>query len=162
MSNLISAAFGWKYFEHDNDGNSWLQAMKAVWFCALLMSVSSIAAASQQLVALHRLSTYPNSLTLIRRLLMGSSDDSLVTAASSPASTNTGNEHSPGNTKKTKGRKRMKLKQAFLWQIPVNLLNGSLYLFIGGLTIIAYLDFSEATRDSSPSISVSYPSTCVQ
>ena len=149
VSNLISAAFGWQYFEHDNVRATCPRIVKAAWFSALMMSVSSIAAASQQLVALHRLSTYPNSHAVIRRLLMGAADCSSVVGASSPASTDTAHVRISVKTKSNKHKKQMSLRQAFLWQVPVSLLDGSLYFFIGGLSIIVYFDFSETVKGSS-------------
>lgn len=43
-------------------------------------------------------------------------------------------------------RQEQVTSQAYLWQIPVMLLNGSLYMFAGGLCIIAYWDIDRTLR----------------
>lgn len=52
-------------------------------------------------------------------------------------------------------RVRLKLSQAFLWQIPKMLLNGSLYLFTVGLCVLTYWDFTKSFDVSVETVQVS-------
>lgn len=94
--------------------------VKSLWYSALAASLCSIGSSTQQLIALSRLSTYDEEgLFMIRRLLSGCPD--------------------PDTQIRTTGVSvHMTFVQSYTWQIPVILLNGSLYLFTTGLCILGY------------------------
>lgn len=51
----------------------------------------------------------------------------------------------------------MGFARALFWQIPVNLLNGSLYFFVVGLCIAVFWDFTHGVKtrtDSAPKVSL--------
>lgn len=126
MAGVISSSLSWSYFEN-NAGSPCVVLTATAWYTALVLSISAIAVASQQLVAIHRLSTYPNGLGLIRNLLAGNFESAQQQAVS---------EESPEGP--TTGLRRIRASQAYLWQIPVMLLNSSLYIYTAGLTILVY------------------------
>ena len=51
----------------------------------------------------------------------------------------------------------MGFARALFWQVPVNLLNGSLYFFVVGLCIAVFWDFSQTLKirtDIAPNVSL--------
>ena len=78
------------------------------------MSLTSIATATQQSLALYRLTILPDGLAKIREML--SDDDG-------PAAN---------------GRFRPRYSQLYIWQAPLLLLNSSVYLFIAGLAVLLW------------------------
>ncbi|KAH6631275.1 hypothetical protein F5144DRAFT_213662 [Chaetomium tenue] len=119
-SSVTSSSLTWKQFTSDTIGDSIaLDVVKSLWYSALAASLCSIGSSTQQLIALSRLSTYDEEgLFMIRRLLSGCPDpDAQIT---------------------TGGSVHMTVVQSYTWQIPVTLLNGSLYLFTTGLCILVY------------------------
>jgi hypothetical protein len=84
-----------------------------LWYGSLALSISAIAAGSQQLICLNRINTYRNSSGILRKLLSGM-DDSLANDVNPPIRT-------------------ICKYQAYLWQIPVMQVNGGLYVYAFGL-----------------------------
>jgi hypothetical protein len=82
----------------------------AVWYAWLLLAVVSIATASQQYLALGRLSSFPDRAVKLRNLL---------------------------GHQTAEGWKPRKL-QLFIWQTPVMMLNGGIYIFVIGLGVVVY------------------------
>ncbi|KAJ5286962.1 hypothetical protein N7478_002648 [Penicillium angulare] len=124
ISGVITSSFSWSYFANSDTRPVCLELVKAFWYSALCLSISAIACASQQLVALQRVAIYPDSLTVVRKLLGGNGAAPLV------------------------GTKRLGFSQFYLWQLPVMLLSASLYVYIAGLTIIVYWDFATSLKSS--------------
>ena len=91
---------------------SW--TVRAIWFSSLVLALTSVSIATQQAVALSRLSSHPNATTMIFRLLDKRSEVQL------------GAQLEPS------------LLQLYIWQIPVSLLTGSLYFFITGLAVLLW------------------------
>ena len=87
--------------------------MQAIWYSGLLLSLTSIATATQQAVALYRLTILPNGLAKIREML--SEDDRDYLGAFQP-----------------------RYSQLYIWQVPLLLLNSSVYLFIAGLAVLLW------------------------
>ncbi|KAF5978885.1 1-acyldihydroxyacetone-phosphate reductase [Fusarium coicis] len=133
VCSLIAGAFSWPHFEAANSESTCIQLTKAAWYSAMIFSIASIAAGSQLLLALHRISCYPNSQEMVRGLLIGRT--ACAEAINSTAAVQASRRYQEQVT-----------SQAYLWQIPVMLLNGSLYMFAGGLCIIAYWDIDRALR----------------
>lgn len=102
----------WAEFGDDTEGE--VTVVKSLWYGSLVLSITAIASASQQLVCLNRLSTYIDGLVLLRKLLSGTEDGTAGTVT--PA-------------------RSLRFEQAYLWQIPVMLMNGGLYVFTIGLCI---------------------------
>jgi hypothetical protein len=130
VSSLISSSFSWQYFDPANDEAVCIRLVKLAWYCALMLVVCAIGSSSQQLVALHRLSSYPDdrATSIIHCLLTGKP----AGTSSSTQGANIGSIN------------QLSFAQGYLWQIPVMLLNASLYLFTGGLCILVYWDVSRA------------------
>ncbi|EWZ33039.1 hypothetical protein FOCG_12548 [Fusarium oxysporum f. sp. radicis-lycopersici 26381] len=139
VSAAISSAFSWSYFGPGEAESICLQLVKFIWCSALVFSITSTASACQQATSLHRLESHPNGLELIRRLLRGPALHQLST--STPLTN--GNVRVPIHTK------RPRFLQRFLWQIPAMLRNGSLYMFVTGLCILVYWDFSQSINSPS-------------
>lgn len=76
-----------------------------------MLSLTSISAATQQAVALYRLSSVPGGLPKIRRVL--------------------GNE-------KINGSVEPRLWQLYIWQIPLLMLNSGIYAFVTGLAVLLW------------------------
>lgn len=144
VSAAISSAFSWSYFGPGEAESICLQLVKFIWCSALVFSITSTASACQQATSLHRLESHPNGLELIRRLLRGPALHQLST--STPLTN--GNVRVPIHTK------RPRFLQRFLWQIPAMLRNGSLYMFVTGLCILVYWDFSQSINSPSHPITV--------
>ncbi|OTA87769.1 hypothetical protein M434DRAFT_375331 [Hypoxylon sp. CO27-5] len=145
VSSIMVSAFSWAPFSDDRGNSVCVQLVKATWYGGIILSVSSIAAASQQITSIHRLDLYPEGCEMIHRLL--------GECVQEPATSNGGNQvretaelHRP--------MVKLRLSQAFLWQIPVMLLNGSLYLFTAGLCILAYWDFTKSFHVSVEAVQV--------
>ncbi|KAI1086688.1 hypothetical protein F5B19DRAFT_478353 [Rostrohypoxylon terebratum] len=135
VGSIMASAFSWASFSNDTSNSACIQIVKAIWYGALLLSVSSIAAASQQITSIHRLDFYQDGCEMIHELL------------GEFAQTPTGSNSNPPVVK-------LKLSQAFLWQIPVMLLNGSLYLFTVGLCIFTYWDFTKSFAVSVEAVQI--------
>lgn len=101
-----------------------LSLVKALWYSVLVMSLTSVAAASQQLVAIQRLGSHRDGPRITRQLLSG--DLQVDNNVQVPA--------------------RVSSWQGFIWQIPVMLLNGSLYLFVMGLCTLVYKEVTEQLK----------------
>lgn len=140
VSSVVAGAFSWACFSEYPDSTC-IVIVKALWYGALVFSISAIAAAAQQITSLHRLDLYPGGLQTIRQLLGEPRN-----AAASPAA--------PGRT--ATPAIQLKFSQRVLWQIPVMLLNGSLYLFTAGLCVLAFWDFTRSFGDSIQSVEVSH------
>lgn len=95
-----------------------MSIVKALWYSVLVMSLVSVAAASQQLVAIQRLRSHRDGPRITRQLLSG--DLEVDNSVQAPA--------------------QVSSWQGFIWQIPVMLLNGSLYLFVTGLLTLVYYE----------------------
>ncbi|KAM0321599.1 hypothetical protein ACHAQA_010025, partial [Verticillium albo-atrum] len=132
VSSLVSSSFSWPCFSDASPETICLSLVKATWYSALALSVASVAAASQQLVALHRLSTHDDDLKILRAMLAGTKD---AAGGSQPVA--------------EAAVKRLSFLQAYLWQIPVMMLNGGLYLFFCGLCLVAYWDFTRHIHGAS-------------
>lgn len=77
------------------------------------MSLTSIATATQQSLALYRLTILPDGLAKIREMLSDDDPDA-------------------------DGRFRPRYSQLYIWQAPLLLLNSSVYLFIAGLAVLLW------------------------
>lgn len=93
--------------------SSW--TVQALWYASLLLSLTAVCAATQQGVLVHRLACYPDSETKIRQLL-GESRGALVAGAQHKAA----------------------WLQLYIWQLPISMLNGSVYLFVTGLAVLLW------------------------
>ncbi|KAI1453488.1 hypothetical protein F4805DRAFT_443374 [Annulohypoxylon moriforme] len=107
VSSIMVSAFSWAPFSDDRDNSICIQIVKAIWYGAILLSVASITAASQQVTSIHRLDLYPEGCEMIHELL-GESVQAPTNSDSGPPIV------------------KLRLSQAFLWQVPVMLLNGRL------------------------------------
>ncbi|KAI0466090.1 hypothetical protein F4859DRAFT_498802 [Xylaria cf. heliscus] len=141
VCSIISSAFSWATFSKVSSVPTCPQIVKATWYSAILLSVSSTAAASQQITIIHRLDLYPEGVQMIHQLL--------GEYARSPRNGIQAHEDIPA-------AQVLKLRpsQAVLWQIPVMLLNGSLYLFTVGLCILVYWDFTNASDASVQAVQI--------
>lgn len=115
ISAAVCSSLTWANFDGDLNGSICLWIVKTAWNSALVFSMGSIAAACQQIGCLHRLTSHPEGLKMMRRLLAGRK-----------------NTHQSTN--------RLQLSQRIMWQIPAMLLNGSLYLYVAGQCIVFYWD----------------------
>jgi hypothetical protein len=99
-----------------NANDSKICFVLAIWYSSLLLSITSIGSATQQIVALNRLASNPNGLEMIRWLLAKDQPD--IEA----------------------GRQvlRPRGSQLWLWQLPLSLLNASLYSFVARLCVLVY------------------------
>ena len=77
------------------------------------MSLTSIATATQQSLALYCLTILPDGLAKIREMLSADDPDA-------------------------DGRFRPRYSQLYIWQAPLLLLNSSVYLFIAGLAVLLW------------------------
>ncbi|KAI1418412.1 hypothetical protein F5Y13DRAFT_149119 [Hypoxylon sp. FL1857] len=146
-SSIVASAFSWSVFTDDSDGSTCVKIVKACWYGALILSVSSIAAASQQITTIHRLDMYPDAPAIIHELL------------GEAVQSTSGCGQATGTATATPTLK-LRLSQAFLWQIPVMLLNGSLYFFTAGLCILAYWDFTNSFSISVEAVQASRRPPC--
>jgi hypothetical protein len=80
-------------------------------------------------MSLHRLDSHPDGLELFRKMLGGQSSHSDKSASQAEEK-----------------RARMQFSQRVLWQTPVMLLNGSLYLYMIGLCIFVYWDITRSIK----------------
>lgn len=138
IGGVIATALGWPAFvdEPNTEGHVCVSLVKAIWYCSLALLFGAIASASQQLTALHRLNSHPEALEMIRSLLR------------KPLGGSKALRRHAHNT-----AQHLRASQSVLWQTPVALLNGSLYLFIAGLSIFVYWDLT--TRLSASVVVVS-------
>jgi hypothetical protein len=104
-----------------------------------MLSVSSVASAAQQITIIHRLEIFPRGLQVIRQLL------------GEPRQSVRNDNEAAGALPQVP---KFNLSQRFLWQIPVMLLNGSLYLFTAGLCILVYWDFTRSFGISATAVRV--------
>ena len=107
VSGITASAFTWPTLPPT------LWPVYALWYSSLTLSLTSISAATQQAVALYRLSSVPNNLLQIRRLL--------------------GDE-----TSTNAGHVEPRLWQLYIWQIPLLLLNTGIYAFVIGLAVLLW------------------------
>ena len=77
------------------------------------MALTSIATATQQSIALYRLTILPEGLAKIREMLSANETDSM-------------------------GVVQLRYSQLYIWQVPLSLLNSSVYLFIAGLGVLLW------------------------
>jgi hypothetical protein len=108
VSGVVASGFAWPGMVE----SSW--TVKAIWYSSLILALTSICAATQQSVALYRLSSHPRGWIMIRRLL----------------------SNDPKNG--SRGQLEPRLWQLYIWQIPVSLLNGSVYFFLAGLAVLLW------------------------
>ncbi|KAM0285467.1 hypothetical protein ACHAQH_001417 [Verticillium albo-atrum] len=114
ICSVVAGSFSWDCFGKDGPESKCLSLARAAWYSAIAMSIASVASASQQLVALQRLSTHKDDLKIIRSMLAGTADEV------------PGHGHSGSPTG---NRRSLGFLQTYLWQIPVMMLNGGLCLF---------------------------------
>jgi hypothetical protein len=112
ISSVIASSLTWTEFRQSDEGQI-ITVVKVLWYGSLALSISAIAAGSQQLICLNRINTYRNSSGILRKLLSGM-DDSLANDVNPPIRT-------------------IRKYQAYLWQIPVMQMNGGLYVYAFGL-----------------------------
>ncbi|KAF2657197.1 hypothetical protein K491DRAFT_756950 [Lophiostoma macrostomum CBS 122681] len=120
ISSAICSSFSWASFGSDSVDSKCVWLAKCTWFSALIFSMGSIASACQQIGCVHRLTSHPDGLAMIRRLL--------------------------GESNSAKPGVRVRSSQRILWQIPAMLLNGSLYMFVAGLCLMFYWDVGQHMR----------------
>ncbi|KAI1326953.1 hypothetical protein F5Y16DRAFT_373306 [Xylariaceae sp. FL0255] len=108
-SSLVASSFSWPEFDQSPPSKV-LAFVKATWYGSLLFSVFSIASAAQLSIALSRIATYRTDLAFTRNML--------TTAGSL--------------------NNKLSYPKLYLWQIPAMLLNGSIYLYVLGITIFVY------------------------
>lgn len=94
---------------------------RAVWYSSLIMALISITTSTQQSILLHRMGSHTEGLDRLQGLLRSGNAVAGVPAKPRPM-------------------------QLYIWQIPVNLLNVSIILFLIGLAI--HLFAMALTRDS--------------
>ena len=104
---MIASAFTWPSLQT----NTW--AIQAIWYSGLVFSLTSIAAATQQSLALYRLAVLPDGLAKIREMPCKDDPDA-------------------------SGRFQPRYSQLYVWQAPLLLLNSSIYLFIAGLAVLLW------------------------
>jgi hypothetical protein len=112
ISSVIASSLTWTEFSQSDEGQI-ITVVRVLWYGSLALSISSIAAGSQQLFCLNRINTYQNASRILRKLLSGM-DDSLANDVNPPIRT-------------------IRKYQAYLWQIPVMQMNGGLYVYAFGL-----------------------------
>jgi len=115
ISSVIASSLTWTEFSQNDEGKI-ITAVRVLWYGSLALSISAIAAGSQQLVCLNRINTYRNASGILRKLLSGM-DDPPADAVDPPIRT-------------------IRNYQAYLWQIPVMQMNGGLYVYIFGLCML--------------------------
>ncbi len=99
---MVGAAFSWK----DPDQMFW--ATGGLWYGSLFMDLTCICLATQQAVAINRVSCYPDKDVKIREML---------------------------GVEGTNGIRRPRWSQIFVWQTPVMLMYIGVLLFVAGLVI---------------------------
>lgn len=137
IGGVVATALGWPAFvgEQNTEVHPCVSVVKAFWYCSLAFLFGAIASAGQQLTALHRLDCHPEALEMIRSLLR-----------KPPPQSKGLRSHTQSTAQ------HLRVSQLVLWQTPVTLLNGSLYLFVVGLSIFVYWDLT--TRLSAPVVVV--------
>ncbi|KAH7130733.1 hypothetical protein B0J11DRAFT_430219 [Dendryphion nanum] len=115
FGGVIATSFSWPVFSRLSPSNS--STVLALWYSALILVLTSIAASAQQSVALTRLGSHPHGLEKIRKLL--------------------GKSSSSRNTEPSK-------LQLVVWQAPLSLLNFSVVVFTIGLAILIWSSVSPA------------------
>ncbi|CAJ2510903.1 Uu.00g065280.m01.CDS01 [Anthostomella pinea] len=119
MGGVIATSFTWPLLEQVSQGDQ--KVILGVWYSALLLALGAIATATQQAVRIARLNTYPDSGQRMRDML--------------------------GTLQGTQWRTR-KL-QLFVWQTPVMLQNGSIYMFIARLVVLIWKAVADDCRSSN-------------
>jgi hypothetical protein len=109
MGAIVTSAFTWPVFDSLDPSTSLTPAI-AIWYCSLVFAVTAITCATQQAVALGRLNCYYDRLDRLRRMLGRLQD----------------------------GEWELKKWQIYIWQTPVMVLNGSIYMFILGLALLIW------------------------
>ncbi|EXA53642.1 hypothetical protein FOVG_01380 [Fusarium oxysporum f. sp. pisi HDV247] len=102
IAAVVSSAFSWPTI----DDSPW--TTRALFYSALILSLVSVSAGSQQSIALYRLGGHDIGLTTLRTLLKGS------------------------------GKQGASKLQLYVWQMPIMLLNVSILLFVIGLMILIW------------------------
>jgi hypothetical protein len=92
------------------DGDSDQKVVLGIWYSALLLALGAIATATQQAVKLARLNTYPDCRQRVCNML----------------GVYEGQQWRPRKV------------QLFIWQTPVMLQNGSIYMFLAGLVLLIW------------------------
>jgi len=113
MGGVIASTFTWPILNDSKASNH--TTVIGLWYCAILLAVVAIASASQQAVMLSRLSSYSDGMQRVRNML---------------------------GTLEGQHRVPQKL-QLFIWQTPVMLQNGSIYMFIAGLVALVWISTRE-------------------
>ncbi|KAF2629942.1 hypothetical protein BU25DRAFT_307513, partial [Macroventuria anomochaeta] len=106
IAAVVSAAFSWPTISE----SPW--TARAVLYASLILSLSTVASASQQSIALYRYGAHPQGLEMLQEMLASKKRDRPASTAS-------------------------KL-QTYVWQMPVMLLNISISLLIVGLFILIW------------------------
>ncbi|KAJ8112382.1 hypothetical protein OPT61_g5236 [Boeremia exigua] len=109
IAAVVSAIFSWPTIEE----TPWTAT--AVFYASLILSLATVASASQQSIALHRYGTHSQGLVMLRKSLASSSN------------------------------KRASRLQIYVWQMPVMLLNVSITLLIVGLFILIWDRVAQTT-----------------
>ena len=116
MAGVITTAFSWQQVVQ----SPW--STTALWYSSLLLNLTAICLATQQTVALHRLSCYSKGLAMIRSMLgeyqKEPINDETITRSA--------------------GRCRPRWLQLYVWQTAIMLLNFSVLLFIVGLVVFIF------------------------
>ena len=118
MGGMIASAFTWPALSEIDP--SILAIIHTTWYSALLFGVMAIATATQQAIALGRVSSYPDGLEKLRNVL--------------------------GHYQCPEWKPRQ--LQLFIWQAPIALLNASIYTFVLGLVVIVWSSTSAKGRPS--------------
>jgi hypothetical protein len=114
LGGVIAASFTWPVLAQLS--HSTQSTVLAIWYSALVLALTAIAASAQQSVALTRLGSHPEGLDKIRKLL---------------------GRHIDGKWKPSN-------LQLIVWQAPLSLLNFSVVMFTVGLGILVWSSVSPA------------------
>ena len=104
---MIASAFTWPTLQTNTC------AIQAFRYSGLVFFLTSIAAATQQSLALYRLTSLPDGLAKIREMLSEDDPDA-------------------------SGRFRPRYSQLYIWQAPLLLLNSSVYVFITCVAVLLW------------------------
>jgi hypothetical protein len=110
IAATVTGALAWPI----TSGAPW--TVKALWMCALLNSLFTIAVAVQQSIGLSRLGSYPQGLQKLRDIFSGT----------------------PRRFDESSGKVLVTKTQVYVWQAPATLLGSSMSLFLLGLATALY------------------------
>ena len=119
-ASVVAGAFSW------TSTASFPWTTRAIWYSSLVMALISITTSTQQSILLHRMGSHAEGLNRLQNLLR--SKNAIAAGGVVPA--------------------KARPIQLYVWQIPVNLLNVSIFLFIIGLAIQIFAMAFRARDDS--------------